>query len=228
MAAASSKPPEGFVLVPGFVSREEEAALRDELLDERVPRLDKSHLKFSNTQQQEYGPRVSDAMELVQGAACSPLPVRCQALARRVVAEARRRGLAGAADLATEGRAFLRINHYFAEQGGYMHKHMDSVKAFGPVIACCSLLADAAMTFYDTKGNAFGLARVHGRAEVHVPRRSLYFMAGPARSQWQHGIRKDQCPNERLSLTFRTVRPDAPTAPAPTARRRASERSSQG
>merc|ERR1719446_608309 len=87
-----------------------------------------------------------------------------------------------------------------------MHKHMDSQKCFGPVIACCSLLADAGMTFYDTKGNSFGMARVHRTAEVAIPRRSLYFMSGPARFQWQHGIRKDQCPRERISLTFRTVR----------------------
>merc|ERR1719446_1871763 len=91
-----------------------------------------------------------------------------------------------------------------------MHKHMDSQKCFGPVIACCSLLADTGMTFYDTKGNSFGMARVHRTTEVSIPRRSLYFMSGPARFQWQHGIRKDQCPRERISLTFRTVRPDAP------------------
>jgi hypothetical protein len=115
-----------------------------------------------------------------------------------------------AAKFATEGTGFLRVNHYNAVGGGYMHKHMDSQKCFGPVIACCSLLADAAITFYDTKGNSYGMARVHRTAEVSIPRRSLYFMSGPARFQWQHGIRKDQCLRERLSLTFRTVRGDAP------------------
>merc|ERR1712232_811437 len=90
---------------------------------------------------------------------------------------------------------------------------MDSQKCFGPVIACVSLMADTSITFYDTKGNSFGMARVHDKAEVSIPRRSLYFMSGPSRFQWQHGIRKDQCPKERLSMTFRTVRDDAPTTP---------------
>lgn len=211
---AKATAPAGFVLVPNFISVEEEQLLLKEVLRKGAPVLDKSHLKFSNTRQQEYGPAISDAMELVKDGLASRFPPRCQALAAKVVAEARRRGLAGAEALAVKGVDFLRVNHYYADGGGYMHKHMDSNKCFGPIIACCSLLSDAAMTFYDTHGNSFGMAKVHGMAEVRIPRRSLYFMTGPSRSQWQHGIRKDQCPNERVSLTFRSVASDAPTTTA--------------
>lgn len=210
MAPARARGPPGLVVVADFVTREEETALAAELLEQGRAFLDKGHLRFSNTRQQEYGPCITDAMELVADDAPRPLPPRCAAVARRAAAEAERRGLAGAAGLGKDG-VFLRVNHYLAAGGGYMHKHMDSNKCFGPVIACVSLLADAAMMFYDTRGNAYGLAKVHETLEVHLPRRSLYFMAGPSRSQWQHGIRKDQCPRERLSLTFRTVRADAPT-----------------
>jgi alkylated DNA repair dioxygenase AlkB len=201
--------PEGLILVPSFITAAEESALVKELLRKDAPWLDKSHLKFSNTYQQEYGVCVSDAMEVVEGGESLPLPPLCMKLAVRVAKEAAKQGLIES-EFASQGIAFLRVNHYKAAGGGYMHKHMDSKKCFGPVIACCSLLADVAMTFYDTKGNSFGMARVHDTAEVSIPRRSLYFMSGPSRSQWQHGIRKDQCPKERLSLTFRTVRKDAP------------------
>lgn len=206
-----SSQPEGLLILQDFISSVEEAALAQELLHRKAPWLDKAHLRFSNTKQQEFGPRVSDMMQVITDQKPSSLPPLCLRLAKRVAAEAKRFGVTGAHDMAVEGKSFLRVNHYNAVGGGYMHKHMDSQKCFGPVIACCSLLADASMNFYDTQGNSFGMAKVHRTAEVFIPRRSLYFMTGPSRYQWQHGIRKDQCTSERLSLTFRTVRADAPT-----------------
>ncbi|CAE7598336.1 unnamed protein product [Symbiodinium natans] len=98
------------------------------------------------------------------------------------------------------------------KKGGYMHRHMDSKKCFGPVIACCSLLSDATLTFYDTGGSAYGLAKTRRTVTVDIPRRSLYFMTGASRSQWQHGIKKEHCPKERLSLTFRSILRTAPRA----------------
>eukprot|EP00930_Biecheleria_cincta_P056117 TRINITY_DN42295_c0_g1_i1.p1 TRINITY_DN42295_c0_g1~~TRINITY_DN42295_c0_g1_i1.p1 ORF type:complete len:253 (-),score=41.91 TRINITY_DN42295_c0_g1_i1:130-888(-) len=203
---------EGLIVIPNFVSSAEEKPIVQELLRKGSPWLDKSHLRFSNTAQQEYGPQISDAMEVVEDGKRSRLPPKSQELLDRIVKEAKKRSLPGSE--LWKKSPFLRVNHYNSAGGGYMHKHMDSFRCFGPVIACCSLLSDAAMAFYDTKGNPYGLARVHDTAEVKIPRRSLYFMTGPARSQWQHGIRKDQCPEERLSLTFRTVLPDAPVKSA--------------
>lgn len=212
-------------MIPGFLSVAEERALVQELLAPSRQWLDKGHLRFSNTEQQEFGPRISDAMELIPQAPALAMPASTARLAARVAQKAARLGLG---DLSLgASQAFCRVNHYSKAGGGYMHKHMDSKRCFGPVIACCSLLSDAAITFYDTRGNSFGLAKVHRTAERRVPRRSLYFMTGPARSQWQHGIRKDQCPSERLSLTFRTVldtapcaASGAPSAPGPRAARK--------
>lgn len=218
MCGKTKTQPPGLYVVPNFVSLAEEAALKRELLHEDLPFLDKGHLKFSNTKQHEFGPQISDAMEHIVDARPSNFPPKCKAIASRLVAEAKRLGITGAEELGVDGVAFLRTNYYFSAGGGYMHKHMDSKKCFGPVIACCSLLSDAAMTFYDTKGNSFGMAAVHDKVEVHIPRRSLYFMTGDARHQWQHGIRKDQCPQERLSLTFRSVKPDAPKTKSSTVR----------
>lgn len=174
------------------------------------PWLEKSHLRFSNTRQQEYGPPISDKMELVVDGTRTSLPTRCRSLLSRIAEEATRRRLDDSAALHAVTDAFLRVNYYCAAGGGYMHKHMDSKKCFGPVIACCSLLSDTQMTFYDTNGSAYGLAPVLRTVVVHIPRRSLYFMSGPARFQWQHGIRKEHCPKERLSLTFRTLHAEAP------------------
>ncbi|CAJ1388827.1 unnamed protein product [Effrenium voratum] len=185
--------------------------------------LDKGHLRFSNTRQQEYGPQVSDAMELLD-APPVPAPLCCRALALRVRDAALHQGIEASG---LGGDCFIRVNLY--GEGGYMHKHMDSKKCFGPVIACCSLLSDwpanrqiglcgssrakdATMTFYDTGGSAYGLAKVLRTATVAIPRRSLYFMTGPSRFQWQHGIKKEHCPKERLSLTFRSLCADAPKA----------------
>lgn len=201
---------DGFIIVPDFISVEEEACLMKVLLDKDVPWLDKSHLRFSNTMQQEYGACISDSMEVIRDGESVALPPLCRRLAVRIQDEASKRKLASEVDLSSDTAAFLRVNYYNTLGGGYMHKHMDSHKCFGPVIACCSLLADASMTFYDTHGNSYGMARVHDIVEVPIPRRSLYFMTGPARFQWQHGIRKDQCQETRLSLTFRTIRADAP------------------
>eukprot|EP00928_Gymnodinium_smaydae_P038453 TRINITY_DN26523_c0_g1_i1.p1 TRINITY_DN26523_c0_g1~~TRINITY_DN26523_c0_g1_i1.p1 ORF type:complete len:265 (+),score=61.73 TRINITY_DN26523_c0_g1_i1:43-837(+) len=224
MPRQTPKKPEGLVLVPNFISQAEESALVAELLSPQRAWLDKSHLRFANSAQQEFGPVITDAMEVVPAAPRVPTPPATARLAVRVAQEAARLGLDAGAAAGKDGTAFdfCRINHYSVEGGGYMHKHMDSKKCFGPVIACVSLLSDAAMSFYDTRGNSFGMARVYDTAEVPLPRRSLYFLTGAARSQWQHGIRKDQCPQERLSLTFRTVCSDAPrsaTGAAPADRR---------
>ncbi|CAE7769723.1 STRN3, partial [Symbiodinium microadriaticum] len=147
-----------FLVVPDFVSASEEEALLQELRDGKRHWLDKAHLKFSNTRQQEYGPQISDAMEVVEAEPRIP-PTKTAALAQKVAREAQRLGLV-ASGLGQSG--FCRVNLY--NSGGYMHKHMDSKKCFGPVIACCSLLSDATMTFYDTGGSAYGLAKVRDTA----------------------------------------------------------------
>eukprot|EP00446_Apocalathium_sp_SHHI-4_P079204 CAMPEP_0177502986 /NCGR_PEP_ID=MMETSP0369-20130122/38069_1 /TAXON_ID=447022 ORGANISM="Scrippsiella hangoei-like, Strain SHHI-4" /NCGR_SAMPLE_ID=MMETSP0369 /ASSEMBLY_ACC=CAM_ASM_000364 /LENGTH=274 /DNA_ID=CAMNT_0018980633 /DNA_START=72 /DNA_END=893 /DNA_ORIENTATION=- len=211
---ATSQQPEGLILVRDFLSVAEERDLAWELLSPNGPWLDKGHLRFSNSEQQEFGPVISDAMEVVESTPARPMPSATASLAARVAEEAERLGLEVSKGLADGPNAFCRVNYYSREGGGYMHKHMDSKRTFGPVIGCCSLLADAAMTFYDTQGNSFGMAKVHRTVEVQLPRRSLYFMTGPSRSQWQHGIRKDQCPSERLSLTFRSVLLAAPRTSA--------------
>jgi hypothetical protein len=155
---------EGFFVIPDFISVAEEAALTKELLGDDKPWLDKSHLRFSNTSQQEYGACISDMMEVVAGGKALPMPTKSLQVAKRIAEESVRiakgtaegsirRTLLDGTSFADDGIGFLRVNHYVKEGGGYMHKHMDSHKCFGPVIACVSLLSDAAMTFYDTKGN---------------------------------------------------------------------------
>ncbi|CAJ1335845.1 unnamed protein product [Effrenium voratum] len=170
--------PEGFIILRDFLSSDEEQALVREIHGQRW--LDKGHLRFSNTRQQEYGPQVSDAMELLD-APPVPAPLCCRALALRVRDAALHQGIEASG---LGGDCFIRVNLY--GEGGYMHKHMDSKKCFGPVIACCSLLSDgpanrqiglcgssrakdATMTFYDTGGSAYGLAKVLRTATARVP-----------------------------------------------------------
>ncbi|OLQ00410.1 hypothetical protein AK812_SmicGene16924 [Symbiodinium microadriaticum] len=75
--------PQGFLVVPDFVSASEEEALLQELRDGKRHWLDKAHLKFSNTRQQEYGPQISDAMEVVEAEPRIP-PTKTAALAQKV------------------------------------------------------------------------------------------------------------------------------------------------
>ena len=66
------------------------------------------------------------------------------------------------------------------------------------IIAGISLAADCAMRFRK------GIAGQRDTTAVELPRRSLYVLAGSARSDWQHSI----SPIEQLrySITFRTLR----------------------
>lgn len=198
--------PKGLIIIENFILQQEEDILVREILSEDRPTFEKTHLKFSNTKQQEYGKQINDKMEINDKLPKISMPENITNLFNKIKNKLIELNINNFND----NNVFCRMNHYYKKTGNYMHKHMDSKKTFGSVIVCCSLLSDVKMNFYNTKGNSYGMAKVYEKIEVDIPRYSLYIMSGESRSEWQHGIRKDQCMNERISLTFRTIKDDAP------------------
>ncbi|MEM9878668.1 MAG: alpha-ketoglutarate-dependent dioxygenase AlkB [Pseudomonadota bacterium] len=100
------------------------------------------------------------------------------------------------------------VNEYLPGQG--IAPHIDCVPCFGPVIASLSLCSACEMRL-DTRQTA-------RKAVLHLPRKSLLLLTGPARYDWQHAIaarKTDPNPNaptaarikreRRISITFRSL-----------------------
>ena len=105
----------------------------------------------------------------------------------------------------------LVVNEYHRGQG--IMPHVDSKELFGPFIAVVSMLSSCLITFiHDTDAE-------RPPYQLMLPPRSLLLMTGESRSDWKHGIAKDEIErfqgidierSRRISLTFRHV--DATTA----------------
>jgi len=124
-----------------------------------------------------------------------PLPPELGAYRDRMV-EAARAGLG--AELALAGRApadFALCTALHYPPGGAIGWHTDNA-AFGPTVLSLSLGAAARLQLRPADGGA-------EPAELELAPRSLFVLAGEARSRWQHRI----CPvrAERYSLTVRAA-----------------------
>ena len=108
----------------------------------------------------------------------------------------------------------LTINEYTPGQG--IGSHVDTPSAFSDGLISLSLNSDVVMEFRRVGGT-----KSIDRKLVHLPRRSLVLMSGPARYEWEHMIvgRVTDTVNgvvlprgRRVSLTLRTAI-TAPTSP---------------
>jgi len=127
-----------------------------------------------------------------------PLPPELGAYRDRMV-EAARAGLG--AELALAGRAtadFALCTALHYPPGGAIGWHTDNA-AFGPTVLSLSLGATARLQLRHVNGGDEPAAPVE--LELELAPRSLFVLAGDARSRWQHRI----CPvrAERYSLTVR-------------------------
>ena len=109
--------------------------------------------------------------------------------------------------------------------------HFDSKYTWGETIIGVSLGAASCLRFFPANGQTMtgpafaakgefgkglGASRVEGkRVEIELPRRSIYIMSGPSRTDWKHAISpiEDKSPPSqnwnpgfRRSLTMRTVK----------------------
>ena len=117
------------------------------------------------------------------------------------------------------------------DKGPKFEKHFDSKYKWGETIIGVSLGAASCLRFFPAKGQTMngpafapfgefgkglGASRVEGkRVEIELPRRSIYIMSGPSRTDWRHAISpiEDKSPPSlnwnpgfRRSLTMRTVK----------------------
>ncbi|MCU1241724.1 MAG: 2OG-Fe(II) oxygenase [Candidatus Acidoferrum typicum] len=72
------------------------------------------------------------------------------------------------------------------------------------IIAGISLAANCTMRFRKETGSAKGVGGKNETAAIKLPQRSLYVLAGTARTDWQHSIRP--IAETRYSITFRTLK----------------------
>ena len=174
----------GAVLVPDFVTPAEEARI--------LQRIDEAPwLTELSRRVQHYGYRYSYS----GGGSREPAP----AFPRwaEFMAERLRPHFAGALPVQCI------VNEYRRGQGIGMHAdHRD----FGPVVASLSLGADWPMRFRPRGTRPYAAGALPGDEVAVLPRRSVLVLAGPARTDWMHGIDRAAGRGRatRLSATFRT------------------------
>jgi alkylated DNA repair dioxygenase AlkB len=197
----------GVTIVPGFITHGEETALLA-----TVDRDDRWDTGPASTQASRRTQHFGYAYDYrIQGASAdSPVqepPPQVASLVRRMRSEIAE---------ADKGFDQITLQEYTAGQG--IPPHIDTVWAFGPVLASISLLSDCVMRFRPVFGVLDDPAAV---TDLLLPRRSLLLLSGSARYHFSHAIlaRKHDVVDgnvvprgRRLSLTFRSMlgRPPPP------------------
>jgi alkylated DNA repair dioxygenase AlkB len=178
--------PEGFMLAPDFLTEAEEADLSGVLsaLSYGVVRM---HGVAAKRRVAQFGWHYSFESFRLTPAPAAPAPL-----------ESIRFRAAQFAGISAEGFAETLVTEY--PPGAGIGWHRDA-PPFG-IVAGISIAAACRMRFQ--KGS--GANRV--TAAVTLPRRSLYLLTGPARSEWQHTIPPVR--ELRYSITYRTLKRPRP------------------
>ncbi|XP_016953375.1 alkylated DNA repair protein alkB homolog 8 [Drosophila biarmipes] len=192
--------PSGLVVIPDFVSEEEESTLLKAIAEDGRTSEGSGTLKHRNVKhfgfEFLYGSNNVDPSKPLE----QPIPSACDILWPRL------ENSASTWDWSTPDQ--LTVNEY--EPGHGIPPHVDTHSAFLDPILSLSLQSDVVMDF--RRGEEY--------VQVRLPRRSLLIMSGEARYDWTHGIRPKhidvvpsvsgglttQCRGKRTSLTFRHLR----------------------
>lgn len=178
--------PDGFQYIPGFITGAEERQLYDE--------IQKTTLHTFTFQGYEAKRKVAsfgqdwsfERRELSKG---KDIPAAFRPLIKKV---------AGHLSLPPEAFGELLVTEYPA--GAVINWHRDAPPF--DLIAGISLLSDAVFRLRPHQKEKQGRGSV---ISFPVQRRSLYVMAGPSRTEWQHSIAPVK--QTRYSITLRTLRP---------------------
>ncbi|XP_017114749.1 alkylated DNA repair protein alkB homolog 8 [Drosophila elegans] len=192
--------PSGLVVIPDFVSEEEESTLLAAIAADGKTSAGSGTLKHRNVKHFGYeflygSNNVDPSKPLDQS-----IPSACDVLWPRLESSS------STWDWSTPDQ--LTVNEY--EPGHGIPPHVDTHSAFLDPILSLSLQSDVVMDF----------RRGEEQVQVRLPRRSLLIMSGEARYDWTHGIRPkhiDVVPSasgglttkvrgKRTSLTFRRLR----------------------
>ncbi|KAI9104597.1 hypothetical protein DFS34DRAFT_603777 [Phlyctochytrium arcticum] len=207
----------GLILVPEFVSACQEDTLLNvirggfsqdpsfkkelkfmESLDEERPTSKWANLKRRRVQ--HFGYRFDYTLNGVDKTGIDPMPAYCNALFEKYA------NMFPAHPVPDQ----LTINEYWP--GGGIAPHTDVHSVLGEFILSLSLDSGVVMEFRRVDGSVPSGYRT---ISVYLPPRSLIIMSGPARYDWEHGIRPRRTDivdgrsverGTRLSLTFRNVK----------------------
>ncbi|KAI8037588.1 alkylated DNA repair protein alkB homolog 8 [Drosophila gunungcola] len=192
--------PSGLVVIPDFVSEEEESTLLEAIAADGKTSEGSGTLKHRIVKHFGYeflygSNNVDPSKPLDQS-----IPTACDVLWPRL------ENSSSTWDWSTPDQ--LTVNEY--EPGHGIPPHVDTHSAFLDPILSLSLQSDVVMDF----------RRGEEQVQVRLPRRSLLIMSGEARYDWTHGIRPKhidvvpsasgglttQARGKRTSLTFRRLR----------------------
>ena len=186
MLTEPGKLPDGFILVRDFLSPAEEAGLIPVLAALRFGEV-RMHGVVAKRRVAQFGWHY--AFESFRLTPAPPLPAQLEPIRRRA---------AEFAGVSADEFSETLVTEY--PPGAGIGWHRDA-PPFG-IVAGISLAAESRMRFQ--RGS--GADRV--TAAVILPRRSLYLLTGPARSEWQHTLPPVR--ELRYSITFRTLKPTRP------------------
>ena len=200
----------GLILVPDFISEEEEEGI--------LAFLDSPHTqppwKLSSFNGRHLGRRwgvgtklgcAGGGSSLAGDTECfSPPTHPMPELLRPVIVRMRERVRALNEFRPNEANAI----EYRAELGHFLAAHCDDRRLSGAILVNLSLAGDAVMTYQlDQRPGNRGAGQRQHKVEVKLPRRSLQVQSGKVRYSYRHGIARDGLPTgpgcRRISLTFR-------------------------
>eukprot|EP00931_Biecheleriopsis_adriatica_P115447 TRINITY_DN91231_c0_g1_i1.p1 TRINITY_DN91231_c0_g1~~TRINITY_DN91231_c0_g1_i1.p1 ORF type:complete len:455 (-),score=84.30 TRINITY_DN91231_c0_g1_i1:159-1391(-) len=189
----------GLVLAVNFLNEEQEATL--------IAAIDESAWMYNRAQTrrvQMYGVKHDAQYRVCAKAPVTPLPPFAHGLVNKIhdyVTEHFPNHVRYMFKLGASKVTELFVNEYSA--GSSLQFHTDHNVTYEEMIVGISLGADSLLRFQECE-------REDNERVVRLPQRSAYFMTGPSRTDYKHGIREgDVLGLRRVSLTFRVVRESA-------------------
>ena len=89
---------------------------------------------------------------------------------------------------------------YRPERGSSIDAHLDDWWLWGERLVTLNLLSDTVLSFTDDRRPSVSVL-------VGLRRRSLVVVAGPARYEWAHAVRRRHVTGRRVAMTFRELSP---------------------
>lgn len=86
---------------------------------------------------------------------------------------------------------------YMPERGAAIDPHFDDFWLWGERLVTLNLLSPTIMTMSHDQ--------LKTEVDFEMPRRSLIIMAGPARYEWKHEIKRHNIRSRRIAITFREL-----------------------
>jgi len=188
----------GFFVMRDVLSEEEEVALVEAIDGESWTKN-----RAGTRRVQIYGPVHDLKYKIHRNGPITEMPKFCPKLIEKVKAasllsrECTKLGVASErSKLGERGMTEVFVNEYFA--GARLDFHTDHRSTYEEVICGVSLLSDCYLSFKVDSGGKL--------QRVLLPRRSVYFMTGPSRFEFVHGLLPGDVEGDRrVSVTFRTV-----------------------